>query len=214
MSEIKEDKDNQSGNDENHKGTLKNSTKNEAKETSDRAEVKQTDTKDDAKKEVTTSDLEEELQSTKEEKLRLLAEMENLRKRFDKEKIDLIKFGNSNIIKDFLSPIDNISRALKSISEKEFNEKNYKELINGIEMVKEEIKKILENNGVKKIQALNKKFDHNFHQAMMEIDSDEESGIVLSELQEGYTINDRLLRPSLVGVSKKIEKNKGNKEKN
>ena len=160
------------------------------------------------------SKLENDLESIKEEKLRLLAEIENLRKRFDKEKIDLIKFGNSNIFKDFLSPIDNISRALISISEKEFNEKNYKELINGIEMVNEEIKKILENNGVKKIQALNKKFDHNFHQAMMEIDSDEESGIVLSELQEGYTINDRLLRPSLVGVSKKIEKNKGNKEKN
>ena len=153
MSEIKEDKDNKSGNDENHEGTLKNSTKNEAKETSDKADIEQADTKDDAKKEVMTSDLEEELQSTKEEKLRLLAEMENLRKRFDKEKIDLIKFGNSNIIKDFLSPIDNISRALKSISEKEFNEKNYKELINGIEMVNEEIKKILENNGVKKIQA-------------------------------------------------------------
>ena len=158
--------------------------------------------------------LQNELKEAKEDNLRHLAEIENLRKRFDKEKIDLIKFGNSNIIKDFLSPIDNISRALKSVSEKEFNEKNYKELINGIEMVNEEIKKILENNGVKKIEALNKKFDHNFHQAMMEIDSDKESGIVLSELQEGYTINDRLLRPSLVGVSKKTKKNEGNKEKN
>tara|TARA_B100000029_G_C17480193_1_gene925271 strand:+ start:516 stop:1160 length:645 start_codon:yes stop_codon:yes gene_type:complete len=214
MSEINEDKDKQSENDENLDENIKNSLKNEAKETTDQAEAASAEKEDEEKAKLTISDIEEELKTIKEEKLRLLAEMENLRKRFDKEKIDLIKFGNSNIIKDFLSPIDNISRALKSVSEKEFNEKNYKELINGIEMVNEEIKKILENNGVKKIEALNKKFDHNFHQAMMEIDSDKESGIVLSELQEGYTINDRLLRPSLVGVSKKTKKNEGNKEKN
>ena len=158
--------------------------------------------------------LELDLYNTREEKLRLLAEMENLRKRLEKEKIDSIKFGNSKLIKDFLSPSDNISRALESLYEEEINHKNYKELVSGIEMVKQEITLILEKNGVKKINALNKKFDHNFHQAMMEIDSDKESGIVLKELQAGYTIHDRLLRPSMVIVSKKTKKTEENSEKN
>ena len=141
------------------------------------------------------SKLENELESIKEEKLRLLAEMENLRKRFEKEKIESIKFGSINLIRDFLSPCD----------------KKNKLLVNGISMVHQEIITILEKNGVKKINALNEKFDHNLHQAMVEIESDEESGTILKELQVGYIMNDRLVRPSMVVVSKKKDPNKDEK---
>ena len=93
---------------------------------------------------------------------------------------------------------------MESLSPEEKNDEKNKGLINGLTMVHQEILTILEKNGVKKIEALDKKFDHNYHQAMMEIEtSDKENGIVIKELQAGYTMNDRLLRPSMVGVSKK-----------
>ena len=151
--------------------------------------------------------LKEEAEDLRDEKLRILAEMENLRKRFDKEKSETIKFGSSSLAKDILSPCDNLLRALDSLSnEEKENEKN-KGLINGLRMVYQEIISILEKHGVKKIEALNNKFDHNYHQAMMEIETEEEeSGIVVKELQVGYLMHDRLLRPSMVGVSKKKEK--------
>jgi len=156
--------------------------------------------------------LESDLSDFKNEKLRLLAEMENLRKRFEKEKIDSIKFGNSTLIKDFLSPCDNLTRALETLSEDEKNDNQNKNLINGLTMVHQEINTLLEKYGVTKIKAINEKFDHNLHQAMMEIETDKESGIVLKELQVGYMIHNRLLRPSMVAVSKKVEKNPENKE--
>ena len=157
------------------------------------------------------SKLENDLESIKEEKLRLLAEMENLRKRFEKEKIESIKFGSINLIRDFLSPCDNLLRALDSLTDEEKTDKKNKLLVNGISMVHQEIITILEKNGVKKINALNEKFDHNLHQAMVEIESDEESGTILKELQVGYIMNDRLVRPSMVVVSKKKDPNKDEK---
>ena len=156
--------------------------------------------------------LEEELVKAKDEKLRLLAEMENLRKRLEKEKVESIKFGSINFVRDIISPYDNLSRALESLSEEEKGDKKNKGLINGLVMVQQEIMSILEKNGVKKIIALNKKFDHNFHQAMMEVESDEENGVVVKELQVGYTMHDRLIRPSMVAVSKRKEKNKDKKD--
>jgi len=167
--------------------------------------------------------LQEDLSIAKEGKLRLLAEMENLRKRVEKEKIESIKFGSINLSRDILSPCDNLVRALDSLSNGEKNDKDNKSLLNGLRMVHQELIAILEKHGVKKINALNEKFDHNFHQAMMEIESDDaESGTVVQELQAGYTMHDRLLRPSMVGVSKKKEEEnqenneniKENEEKN
>ena len=150
--------------------------------------------------------LQEDLTMSKEEKLRLLAEMENLRKRVEKEKIESIKFGSINLARDILSPCDNLVRALDSLTDDEKNNKDNDGLLNGLRMVHQELISILEKHGVKKINALNQKFDHNFHQAMMEVESnDVESGIVVQELQAGYTMQDRLLRPSMVGVSKKKE---------
>ena len=152
----------------------------------------------------------------KEEKLRLLAEMENLRKRFEKEKIELIKFSNTNLVREILSPGDNLERALAAIPKDEKLPQSVKNLVEGLKMVQKEFSTILEKNGVKKIDSLNKKFDHNYHQAMMEIEKEDVGeGTVVQEIQPGYIMHDRLLRPAMVGVSKKssTEKLKKSKEK-
>ena len=145
-----------------------------------------------------------ELQTLRDEKLRLLAEMENLRKRFEKEKTETIKFGNINFARDILSPGDNLERALASFPEDKNNSQSIKNLVEGLKMVQKEFSSILEKNSIKKIISINEKFDHNFHQAMMEIEREDiEEGIVVQEIQAGYTMHDRLLRPSMVAVSKK-----------
>ena len=148
--------------------------------------------------------LEKEIETLKEEKIRLLAEMENLRKRFEREKIETIKFGSINLARDILSPGDNLERALDALPEDENHPESIKNLIDGLKMVLKEYKSTLEKNGVKKIKTLNQKFDHNFHQAMMEVENnDVEEGTVVQEVQSGYTMHDRLLRAAMVGVSKK-----------
>ena len=141
--------------------------------------------------------LREEIIQLKDEKLRLLAEMENLRKRSDRDRIDSIRYGSINFARDILSLDDNLTRALEAISEEE-EEKSETiiNLISGLKMVQKEFAGILEKYGVRKIDALNQKFDHNFHQAMIEIENDKiEEGIVIQEIQSGYTMYDRLLRP-------------------
>ena len=155
--------------------------------------------------------LEKEIETLKEEKIRLLAEMENLRKRFEREKIETIKFGSINLARDILSPGDNLERALDALPEDENHPESIKNLIDGLKMVLKEYKSILEKHGVKKIETLNQKFDHNFHQAMMEVENnDMEEGTVVQEVQSGYTMHDRLLRAAMVGVSK----NQSLKQKN
>ena len=111
--------------------------------------------------------LKEEIRSLKEEKIRVLAEMENLRKRLDREKVDSIKYGSVNFARDILSPGDNLERALSAINEEEEQPKSFKNLIEGLLMVKKELSMALEKNGITKIDSLNKKFDPNLHQAMM-----------------------------------------------
>jgi len=146
----------------------------------------------------------EEISALKEEKIRVLAEMENLRKRFDREKIDSIKYGSVNFARDILSPIDNLERALSAINKEEDHPQSIKNLIEGLLMVKKEMLNALEKNGITKIHTVNKKFDPNLHQAMMEIENDDlDEGVVIQEIQTGYMMHDRLLRPAMVGVSKK-----------
>ena len=158
--------------------------------------------------------LSEELEKLKEEKLRLLAEMENLRKRSEKEKLDSIRYGSINLARDILSPGDNLTRALEAIPEDEKTSEKFKNLIDGLTMVQKEFSTILGKHGVNKIEAINNKFDHNLHQAMVELEDDEvDEGTVVQEMQSGYTMHDRLLRPSMVAVSKKPEK-KHNSKKN
>ena len=148
--------------------------------------------------------LKEEVKTLKEEKIRVLAEMENLRKRFDREKVDSIKYGSVNFARDILSPGDNLERALSSINKEDDYPQSIKNLIEGLLMVKKELSTVLEKNGITKINTLNKKFDPNLHQAMMEIENDNlDEGVVVQEIQIGYMMHDRLLRPAMVGVSKK-----------
>ena len=150
--------------------------------------------------------LNDEIKTLKEEKIRVLAEMENLRKRFDREKVDSIKYGSANFARDILSPGDNLERALSAINKEEEHPQSIKNLIEGLLMVKKELSSALEKNGITKIDTLNSKFDPNLHQAMMEIENNDlEEGVVVQEIQTGYMMYDRLLRPAMVGVSKKTK---------
>ena len=122
-------------------------------------------------------------------------------------KADSIKYGSVKLARDILSPNDNLTRALENIPKDKKISEPITNLIDGLKMVQKEFNSILAKHGITKIDALNKKFDHNLHQAMLEIETDKEEGIVVQELQSGYTMHDRLLRPSMVGVSKKTQKN-------
>ena len=154
-------------------------------------------------------ELQEELEILKDEKLRLLAEMENLRKRFEKDKLYSIRYGSVNLARDILSTGDNLSRALESAKKEENKSESINKLIDGLNMIQKEFMNILNKHGVEKIDAMKNKFDHNFHQAVLEVETDEfDEGIVVQEIQSGFLMYDRLLRPSMVGVSKKLKNKK------
>ncbi len=192
---------------ENNEIKEENSLKEDQNENIENQEGSEEDNMSDVDK------LKDEITTLKEEKIRLLAEMENLRKRFEREKIDSIKFGSVNFAKDILSPVDNLERAILAIDKDKNHSQTIKNLIEGLIMVKKELSKVLEKNGVKKIDTLEKKFDPNLHQAMMEIENDDlEEGIIVQEIQSGYTMHDRLLRPAMVGLSKKSKQNIGPKD--
>ena len=188
------------------------------------SEVKKEDSSNlSEKKENKTEEIsiEEKLKKTEEKLLRTLAESENQRRRFEKERQEAFEFGGFNFAKESLSLLDNIDRAIISFkndnSIKKNNELN--KIIDGIEIIKKDLVSIFKKNGIEEINCINKKFDPNFHQAMLEIeDSTKESGTVIQEVQKGYMMKNRLLRPSLVGVTKKTEekaqKNKNNDVKN
>ena len=165
----------------------------------------------DQKEEIKEKNIEERLKESEEKLLRSLAEIENQRRRFEKEKKEAFEFGAFNFAGEALSLIDNIDRAIISFKNDESlkDNKDLEKIIDGIEIVKKDLISTFKKNGIEAIDCLNKKFDPNFHQAMLEIESsDKEPGLVVQEIQKGYMMKDRLLRPSLVGVSKKInEKN-------
>ena len=157
--------------------------------------------------------VDEKLKITEEKLLRTLAESENQRRRFEKEKQEAFEFGGFNFARESLSLLDNIERAIASFKN-DTNLKNNKDLniiIEGIEIVKNDLVSIFKKNGIETIESINKKFDPNFHQAMLEIeDNTKEVGTVIQEIQKGYIMKGRLLRPSLVGVTKKRQE-KGEK---
>ena len=156
-------------------------------------------------KEETTED---KLKVTKEKLLRTMAEMENQRRRFERERQEAFEFGGFNFAKESLSLLDNIDRAITSFKNDDNlkNNKDIDKIIEGIEIVKKDLASIFKKNGIEAIECKNKKFDPNFHQAMLEVeDNTKESGTVIQEIQKGYLMKDRLLRPSLVGVTKKRE---------
>ena len=150
--------------------------------------------------------VEEKLKSTQEKLLRTMAEMENQRRRFEKEKEEAFEFGGFNFARESLSLLDNIDRAITSFKNDENlkDNKDLSKIIDGIDVIKKDLISIFKRSGIESIECINKKFDPNFHQAMLEIENNtKESGIVIQEIQKGYMMKDRLLRPSLVGVTKK-----------
>ena len=152
--------------------------------------------------------LNEEISGLKDQRLRAIAELENFRKRAEKDQSDALKYGISNFAKEIINIRDNIERAQSSISEEAKNNEAIKSVIEGIDLIAQSVVSTFEKIGIKKIESLNEKFDHNLHQAMMEIENDDlEPGTIVQELIPGYTLHDRLLRPAMVGVSKKTKKN-------
>ena len=152
--------------------------------------------------------LNEEITDLKDQRLRAIAELENFRKRAEKDQSDALKYGISNFAKEIINIRDNIERAQSSISEEAKNNEAIKSVIEGIDLIAQSVVSTFEKIGIKKIESLNEKFDHNLHQAMMEIENDDlEPGTIVQELIPGYTLHDRLLRPAMVGVSKNIKKN-------
>ena len=166
------------------------------------------------KKELT---VEEKLKNTEDKLLRSLAELENQRNRFEKDLKEAIDFGGFNFARENLSILDNLQRAYISI-ENDGTLKNNKDLdkfLKNIEIIEKDLLSVFKKNKIEKINTLKKKFDPNFHQAMTEIEDNKvEPGTIVQEIQAGYMFGERLLRPSLVSVSKKSDqKIKQNKEK-
>ena len=133
----------------------------------------------------------------------LTYQSENLRKRLEREKEQTRKFGIANFAKDLLSIADNLGRALDAAPNKEdVEDQAIENLVLGIQMTEQELQKAFDNNNIRKIDPLGEKFDYNFHQAMFEVEeTDKEPGIVVQVLQPGYAIDDRILRPAMVGVA-------------
>ena len=161
--------------------------------------------------------LEEKLKETEEKLLRSLAEIENQRRRFEKEIKDAFEFGSFNFAKESLAILDNLQRAKEAIKndEKLKNNKDLDKFLENLNIIEKDLISIFEKNRIRKIEVNEKKFDPNFHQAMSEIEDDKKDpGTILHEIQSGYMIVYRLLRPSLVSVSKKKSpKEQENKDK-
>ncbi len=162
---------------------------------------------------------EEKILELEDKLTRTFAEMENQRRRFEKEKEDAYEYGGFNFAREALNLIDNLDRS-KQVLENDGQLKGteaLKKTLEHLEIIKKDLISIFEKNNIKAIESLNKKLDPNLHQAMMEIiDDSKEQGTIVQEIQKGFTIKDRLLRPALVGVSKKTpkkeEKTQENKE--
>ena len=149
---------------------------------------------------------EEEIDNLKDKLARTFAEMENQRRRFEKEKEEAFEYGGYAFAKEALNLIDNLERS-KQILQNDVSLKDsdaLKKMLEHFEIINKDLLSVFSKNEIKPIESLNKKLDPNFHQAMMEIEDDQkEPGIIVQEIQKGFTIKDRLLRPALVGVSKK-----------
>ena len=158
--------------------------------------------------------LKEQLAEAEDSKLRALAEVENMRRRMEKEKQENARYGPSNLARGLFTILDNFDRALlaspKNLENKNDIEKNYLSLHEGVELTLKDISTLFRQNGIEIIiPSKGDSFDHNIHQAMLEVPTDEhKSGCVCEVLQAGYKIYDRLLRPALVGVSKELVKEK------
>ena len=180
----------------------------------DKIEKKNDPAKKDEKKELS---LEEKLKDTEEKLLRSLAEIDNQRKRFEKDIQEALEFGGFNFAKENLVILDNLQRAYISIkSDPSLKEnKDLDKFLSNIQIIEKDLISIFKKNKIEKIDTKNKKFDPNFHQAMTEMEDNKvEPGTVVQEMLPGYMFGNRLLRPSLVAVSKKKAQNEEKKPEN
>ena len=171
----------------------------------------------ESKEEIKELTPEEKIAELEDKVARTFAEMENQRRRFEKERNDAFEYGGYSFAKEALSLIDNLDRS-KHVLESDDKLKEtevLKKTLEHLDIIKKDLISIFEKNNIKPIDSLNKKLDPNLHQAMMEIEDDtKEPGTIIQEIQKGFTIKDRLLRPSLVGVSKKVTKKEEKTEEN
>ena len=186
-------------------------TKNNEKKTNETKDEKSVDSQSTTKE----SSIDQKLKETEDKLLRSLAEIENQRRRFEKEIKDAFEFGSFNFAKESLAILDNLERAKNAIKGDEVlkSNKDLERFLENISIIEKDLISIFERNRIKKIEAKGKKFDPNLHQAMAEIEDENfEVGTIVQEIQSGYMLGERLLRPALVGVAKK--KNSINTEKN
>ena len=182
-----------------------------------------TEKENDNTEKLTEKSSEEKILELEDKLARTFAEMENQRRRYEKERDDAYEYGGFSFAKEALNLIDNFERSKITLENDETlkNSEALKKTLNHFNIILQDLMSVFSKNNIKPIESLNKKLDPNFHQAMMEIEDDEkEPGTIIQEIQKGFTIKDRLLRPSLVGVSKrsenkdkKDEENKENLEK-
>ena len=187
------------------------------KKASDNNDLK--DEKSESNKEsIKQNDLDpkEKIKELEDKLTRNLAEMENQRRRFEKEKEDAFDYGGFAFARETLNLIDNLERSKKSLENDDSlkNSDALKKTLDHLEIINKDLISIFKKNNIEPIDSVNKKLDPNIHQAMMEIENDQkEPGTIIQEIQKGFMMKDRLLRPALVGVAKKLEKNKNDKNK-
>ena len=172
---------------------------------------------DKGDKDIEKKNPEEKIVELEEKLVRQLAEMENQRRRYEKEKEEAFEYGGFSFAKEILNLIDNLERSKTTLQSDENikNSEAFKTMIDHLDIIYKDMISILKKNNIYPIDSIGKKLDPNLHQAMMEVEDDtKESGTILQEIQKGFMMKDRLLRPSLVGVAKKVNKKDENSSEN
>jgi len=203
---------------EQNQSTVKNtSEEKENKETISEETTKNSEKENNDKEQPIEESPEEKILKLEDKLARTFAEMENQRRRFEKEKEDAYEYGGFAFAREALNLIDNLERSKQILLNDESlkNSKALNKTLEHFDIINKDLISIFTKNNIKPIESLNKKLDPNLHQAMMEIEDDlKEPGTIIQEIQKGFTIKDRLLRPSLVGVAKKTENKAKKDEKN
>ena len=202
---------------ENQNSENKISSENENKKYEEDDLAKITDNKKNQEEKIIDKNPEEKIADLEDKVARTFAEMENQRRRFEKEREEAYEYGGFAFAKEALNLIDNLERSKKTLENDQTlkNTEALKKTLEHFDIINKDLLSIFAKNNIKPIESLDKKLDPNLHQAMMEIENDQkEPGTIIQEIQKGFTIKDRLLRPSLVGVSKKSENNDEKVEEN
>ncbi len=198
-------------------------TKNESQNIDEKSKIKE-NTKDDSNLQKSEDDiknnqdisLEEKIKELEDKLTRTLADMENQRRRYEKEKDDAFDYGGFSFAREALNLIDNLERSKETLKndEKLKNTEALKKISEHLDIIYKDMLSIFKKNNIEPIKSINEKLDPNVHQAMMDIeDKNKEPGIIIQEIQKGFMMKDRLLRPALVGVSKKTDSNKNEDKK-